>query len=318
MNVTVTLTITGSQTSFGAINDIYLLVAYLAIGLLSVAVPTYAIGVSYVSREKWRLDSAIEELCVRDAVLDAELKRAQTAHDKSRLRLLLNDLDQELKKTQELKKQLRAKGFLSVRGTVGYPFVGFLAAVIVVALFGYYTGESQLALGLFTASIFMAFGTFHIVRSLRTIEQAAVSMTGSLLPSLRINFGSGTKSMNFKAGEQAKVSISISNHAHAEAENVCIGLIFTREFTILPGNTYKIRELEPTDLYPNSIEVRLERERIEAYIDEETDVFVKMPDKPGIYSIFVEIREKKIGRMTSALVFEVSDRDHVQGRAAES
>jgi len=309
MNVTVTVTVVEHLKLSEAINELYLLVAYVAIGLLSITVPTFALGVAFVGREKSRISNDMEQIQGRRKTLQATVERALVSSDERLVRSALDTVEEYEEQARKLARRLITLESLSAKRCVGYPSISFLGTIIAVAVFSYYTGDSQLAAGLFVASLCLACGMFYLARSLVAIEQVATRARESVLPLLRVSFERGIKAMQFKTREKREVMISVWNDEDVNAEDVSVALMFSAEFKVLPSEAYAVVKTEPSEffLYPNSVSAQARFDRVYARSSEEFRVLLEMPEKPGTYLVPVEMREKEIGRVYSELRIEISD-----------
>lgn len=108
--------------------QILLLIAYLAIGLMSITVPTYAISVSYLARET---SKSMEEMRKRRKDLSEKLDELKKRLE---IELGVESIKQEIEKYEMEEKELKNRlTCLSAKGAVGYPFLFFVFALVLAA-----------------------------------------------------------------------------------------------------------------------------------------------------------------------------------------
>lgn len=281
-----------------ALGELYLLAAYLAIGLMSITVPTYAIAVTYLARE------------TSESRKDLQKRRKELAQKLEELRKRLEDdagvisISEEIKKYEKEDERLKERQlYLSAKGAVGYPFASFLLTLCVAA-YGYYSGTDG-AIWSFLL-IFMGIGLFHLGKSLLAIEQAALRPEEVLLPALSVAFDSGADTTSCKAAEQKDITFLVRNQGKDLAETICAMFFFSPEFQVIRGGQRRAKQL-PVHTHPNYEAVIFDYDVIHPVVDVMSPVTLKMPDKPATYDVPVTVSARKIGRLEFRLRFEVSE-----------
>jgi len=281
-----------------ALGELYLLAAYLAIGLMSITIPTYAIAVTYLARE------------TSESRKDLQKRRKELAQKLEALKKRLEDeagvasISKEIKEYEKEDNRLKSRQlFLSAMGAVGLPSVSFLSA-LVVAAYGYYSGGNG-GTPLFLLT-FMGIGLFFLAKSLLAIEQAAMRPEEILLPALRVTFASKATSMSAKASEKRIVTFLVWNEGKEHAEDLLVMAFFDPEFNIMRGGDYRIVRQLPESDHPDYNAVCLEEKLIHADTFNSYDVYLTMPKKAGSYFIPVQVRARKIGKLDSELRLEIS------------
>lgn len=278
--------------------ELYLLAAYLAIGLMSITVPTYAIAVTYLARE------------TSESRKDLQKRRKELVQKLEGLKKRLEDeagvasILEEIKKYEKEDERLKSRQlYLSVKGAVALPFTSFLLA-LVVAAYGYYSGSNGV-IPLFLLT-FMGMGLFLLTKSLLAIEQAAMRPEEILLPDLRATFASKATSMSAKASEKRMVSFLIWNEGKEHAEDVLVMVLFEQGFRVGPGKNYSVVPQPSESEYADYTAVCFELNLMHADTFDSYDVNLTMPEKAGSYSIPVGIHARKIGKLNSELRLEIS------------
>jgi hypothetical protein len=279
--------------------EILLLLAYLAIGLMSITVPTYAISVSYLARET---SKTLEEMRERREELSENLDELRR---KLKKEPGVEEIKKEIQRFEEEETELKGRlECLSVKGAVSYPFVGFVLGLLCAASGIYFFPESTSLLILPTI-LFVSYGLYRLAKSLLAIEQAALRPEEKLLPTFRVSFASKSSIERFKAKEQKIIGFRISNYGKDVAEDVNVMVFFPPEFKVLKKPGYTIVPQGPAyrHAYHNAAKFR---KKI-LYVELAAPFTVKaiMPDEPGIYPLPVCVRARVIGKSDHELTIEV-------------
>lgn len=282
-----------------AINELYMLVAYLAIGLMSITVPTYAIAVTYLARE------------TSESRKDLRRRRKELADKLEELKKRLEDdagvasIAEEIRKCEKEDEHLKNRQLcLSMKGAVALPFVSFLLALLIAA-YGYYSGGDVVILMFLLISLSM--GVILLMKSLLAIEQAALRPEEVLLPDLKVTFDSGADTMSFKVSEEKSVGLLVTNLGKEIAEEVHVIYLFGPQFGIrqIVGANYQAITQGPTSPYPNHKAVAFKIGAVPVIFAVMTEVHLVMPDKSGTYDVQVEIRARRVGLLKSQLHFVI-------------
>jgi len=277
--------------------QILLLLAYVAIGLMSITIPTYAISVSYLARETLR------------TIKDMERRRRNLRQKLDELRKKLEqepgvkELKQEIAGYEEEEKQLKGRlEYLSAKGAVGYPFGSFTTSLFFAAL-GIYNFPDNIDFFIFASVLTIAFGLYRIAKSVLAIEKAALAPG---LPIFRVGFESGTSAERYKVEEQKEITFFVDNYGEGIAEDVYIMAFFRPEFELLnkPFH-YTIAKQYSHAPYPNYNAACFAAKLMHMNLRYAHLVSVKMPQKPGLYRIPVQIMERRTGLSEHQLSIEV-------------
>lgn len=278
--------------------QILLLLAYLAIGLVSITVPTYAISVSYLARETLK---TLEDMRKRREDLSEKL-------DGLRKRLKeepgVEGIKEEIKKFEEEEAGLKDRlGCLSAKGAVGYPLVGFTLG-LVCAAYGIYIFPENASLLILASIVCIAYGLYRLAKSLLAVEKAALRPEEELLPRFRVAFASGSLIERFNAGEQREVEFAITNYEEI-AEDVDVMFFFPPEFELMKKAEYRVFKQLPLSRYQGYNTAEWTLPLIHIDVSMTVIVSVKAPAKAGRYQIPVCIRARKIGKTDYQLSIEV-------------
>jgi len=282
------------------IAQIFILIAYLAIALMSVTVPTYAIAISYLARES---SKSMEDLKKRRKDLAEKLDQLKKELEE---KPGVEAIEGEIRKYKEEETELKNRLFsLSARGAVGLPFVFFMTA-LVLASYSIHTNIADSSL-LFTAMASIGFGLVFLANTLVAIERAALRPEEALLPAFRVAFKSGATVERFKRGEQKEITIVVTNYGKETAENTQVAFFFPPEFDVSPKRDYTIVKQESafTD-YPGYNATFFDVPIFHIDVSLLLAVLIKMPDKLGRYDIPVSIKAKRIGKSEHTVRVEIA------------
>ena len=278
--------------------EILLLLAYLAIGLMSITVPTYAISVSYLARETAK---TLEEMRKRRNDLGEKLSELK---EKLKKEPGVEGIKEEIKKFEEEEAQLKDRlECLSVKGAVGFPF-GAFALGLVFAASGIYASEN-VSLYVLASIGSVAYGLYRLGKSLLAVEQAALRPEEELLPLFRIAFESGATIERYQVGEEKKAELRFVNLGKEIAEDVNLMIFFPPEFSLLTYPGYRIIKQRPRTEYPNHTAAQFTFKLIHSGFDIALCVKLKMPQTPDTYVIPVAVRARRIGVTEHKLTIEV-------------
>jgi len=280
--------------------QIFTLIAYLAIALMSVTVPTYAIAISYLAPETSK------------SMEDMKKRREDLAEKLEKLRKELKEkpgveaIEGEITKYREEEAKLKSRlEYLSAKGAFGYPFISFMLALIFAA-YNIYANEVNLFYS-FLSIVTMGAGIYHLGRTMVAIERAALRPEEEFLPAFRVAFISGATVERFKPGEQEEVALVVTNYGKEMAENANIGFLFPPRFEILPKPEYSIfKQTAPGVDYPGYSGAFFDVPVFHMDMSGTLKILVKMPDKPASYDIPVCIRAKRMGKSEHRLKFEIA------------
>jgi hypothetical protein len=159
-----------------AVLQILLIMAYLAIGLLSVTFPIYAISVNYLPQEKWESEKErkkrIENLRTKISELTAELKgEEQDTKRVEELKEQIEKYESELAGTE-----LRSK-HLTAQSAVGIPVVTLIFALLFAGcgIYYFYEGNEQWVTIFGILSALFSVGAVHeLYKTISAVEYAAL------------------------------------------------------------------------------------------------------------------------------------------------
>ncbi len=192
----------------GVVLQILQILAFLAIGLISVTFPVYAICVTYLKPEIWETRKArnkrIEELKENIA------KRTEELSGEEKLTLRFNELQKEIKNCKlELRKQRLRVFYLQAIGAVGLPLTLLVLALFFATLgmYFFYEGSEYWAMfGILGSSIFSGTALCCLYKTISIVEYAALRPTRSL--DFDVFFAKKySKEMTIERGKKTSITI---------------------------------------------------------------------------------------------------------------
>ena len=275
--------------------EILLLLAYLAIALISISIAIYAIAVSYLGRETsrtlWRLRKRREELRKRLKMLVSREKLEEKA------------IEDELHKSRQEEHEIRDRLFcLSAKGAVWYPCISF-SFTLLIAVCGILVIDA-LSSGYFivSATAFIVFGFYRLAKALTAIEWASQRIP---LPKFEVSFANKATTAKFKIEEKAEIEVCVHNIGDEMAEQLELYVFFPPDFSVQKNSSYEIVEQGPETDYPKYMAAIFREETMHIDTIYIFTVLLKMPKKVGSYTIPVEICERKIGESKHRLIIEI-------------
>lgn len=274
----------------------FLLVAYLAIALLSMTIAIYTISVSYLGRETRRAKWLIEK---RKKKLSRELKELRKEIDVTEIKQKINEYSNE---ESMLGRKLF---FLSFGGAVSIPSFCFLGALLFAMIGLHYPVEDSLYLPLGMSIFLMGGGLAYLLVTLKVVEWAASRIP---LPKFEVLFESGLTKETFHRKEAKELGFWVKNLGESMAEDLDIFVFFPPQFgppeTMIDGA--RIRKQSEIGDYANYYAVIIPHEKIhvDAYLLVKSIGFV-MPKKNGTYIVPIRIHERNIGVSEHKLTFEI-------------
>ena len=212
--------------------QVLLILAYLAIGLIAITFPIYAICVTFLPQERWESEKErkkrIEKLRAKISELTAELKGEQ--HDSGRVAQLKEQLGRY---ESELKGTEMRDYYLTARGAVGQPVI-YLALALLSAGLGMYSFELEILEGV------IAFGFFSGLCSAMAVNRLYKTVTAveyaALRPARTVDFeigfdeiGEMTKKVKLKTGTEVT---TLARSDEGDVENVVLQMRFPNEIEL--------------------------------------------------------------------------------------
>ena len=279
--------------------QVLLILAYLAIGLVAITFPIYAICVAFLPQEKWESEKErekrIEKLRGKISELTAELKGEQ--HDRGRVTQLKEQLgryESELKGT-EMKDY-----YLTARGAVGQPVIYLALALLSVGL-GIFSFELEVLEGVITFGFFSVLGSamaiLRLYKTISAVEYAALRPARTV--SFNIEFREGTTRKELKRGKNGEFNLRAWTDEQ-DVENFSLWAQFPPELEIpvKSGPNFDIIK------YPEHTQVVIEQ----AFLPRTAMIGFRLtpaPKKTGKYSIPVKVHGKGIYEVQKELTIEV-------------
>lgn len=281
--------------------QILLLLAYLAIGLISVTFPIYAICVTYFRREFWE---SLKEQKKRVENLKANISRLMEElsgerKDSERFK----EIERQIKGYKDEVKKAPRWAYLSAAGVVIIP-VGTLISSLVLTCIGiycYYEGLESVVGFLTGISVVLCGGAiWSLCKTVSAVEYAAMR------PAPSIEFGvcyeSWEQSQTIKVGQESTLSIGVAP-LEQNVENVA-GRIFVPPQIEVKECLYP-HVLQPKGFrLPGYIMIMFEKEF--AIKQEYQGVgFTILGKKLGVCAILVQVNAKGISQYETELVVNI-------------
>src|SRR2546425_7533306 len=209
----------------------------LAIGLMSVTIPTYAISVSFLGRERKR---AISERERRVRELQKKVKEfTASAPTDPGVAALQSEIDNYKEEIKKIKGRVDS---LSVYYACFVPLLCFTVALFVTAYgFLLYLGDVQALPGLpgwlswiyfgSLGALFLLLGLLFVSNTLIKVNHAATNP--ETLSSFRVSFDTGSTAERFNVGQPYDVAMIVHNWGNEMAENAHAQFYFPSEFQIV-------------------------------------------------------------------------------------
>jgi hypothetical protein len=285
--------------------QILLILAYMAIGLLSVTFPIYALCVTYLKQEKSAsekerkrsLKKAKEEIIKLTNELSAEKEGSKR----------FRELQEKIKSSQQESEMLEQRPFmLSARGAVLVPIL-FLSGALLFACSGiycYYAGlELQVISSAVGSLVFSCLAIFALYRTICTVEHAA--LRGAVEIEVASQFKeTGTSTQEVKVGEKVLVTIGVATF-DVSLEMPSFRIFLPPEIEVDVWGEGVVRAPQPTQAdFPNYIMFEIFRDFLpkSTYAAVELRILAK---NVGEYKIPIKVNARGIEESTGELTLKV-------------
>lgn len=297
-----------------AVLQVLQILAYLAIGLISVTFPIYAISVNYLPQEKWETQKErkkrTEKIKGRIAKLNEELSGI-AERDSDRFR----EMEKELKRS---KSELSSLGLrfrhLTAMGAVGLPVLILVISLfsVVVGIHFFYEGLQQIGLNQIRSEqivlVCMTISSISSVLALVSLYQTILAVEYAALRPARtvefeICFPSGEKKEKIKCGKETKLSIGAKPELSVEKIEFCIFLPPEIELKSLMKRAFVTLQPKKSD-HPEYNMITMEY----GFLYEDTFLAIKfnvLANKTGKYTIPVSVSAKGIYEYKTELILNV-------------
>jgi len=281
--------------------------ALLAIGMMSITIPTYAISVSFLGRESKRTLLDLER---RRGDLEKKTKElTATVGTGPGLIALKAEIAQYEKDINQMKGRLTS---LSVWGAFVYPVLCFAVALL-SAGYGFLVYSNAISsfepsltgdAWVFFSIVFSLLGIVFLGNTLFRVNQAALSP--ETLSSFRVSFENGSTVERFPLSTPSKASVLIHNFGKEMAENVMIMIFFPTGFTTQPGlYSQGVQPPYPVMDYPGWPSVSAVFDDMHEDTINTMAIGLVTPTMRDKYKIPIYIWEKRLGKSVHELVIEV-------------
>lgn len=286
-----------------AVLQILLILAYLAIGLIAVTFPIYAICVTFLPQEKWESEKErkkrIESLKEHISKLAKDL--SGKPKDSERFKEIQTRIEQHASEKESLE-------YLTAKGAVRKPVI-LLALALVAAIVGIqflYSGYMELELamicGMFSG-VFSAGAVYRLYKTISSVEYAALRPARTI--EFQIRFLSGEKSEVIKLKKKAKLEITVGTREES-LEEVEVSVFIPPEIEVKETLTERTRcIMQPDEMrFPNYSLVWREVGFLHMGTYDATAIDV-LPKKIGKYEIPVAVCAKGIYEYHASLTLNV-------------
>ena len=283
-----------------AVLQVLLILAYLAIGLMSVTFPIYAISVNFLPQQKWESEKERgkrkHDLLAKITELTTKLgmQTGETAQV-TQIREELDKYEAELQGT-ELRYQ-----YLTAKGAVLVPVSGLIVALLfaILGIYGFYkdSREAAILLGIVSA-MFSAGAIFRLYKTISAVEY------GALRPERTVEFDVGfehyEKTVKTKLNQKRELGMFIKTLEYDIEKSVVLA--------IFPSDLGVEAEYEDPQLLFTKYEKRTCIMMFTDYLARDMAVgfpFDVVPTKVGKYPVTVRICAKGIHEVRKELTIEV-------------
>jgi len=208
------------------ISTVLQFLAFLSIGLMSVTIPTYAISISYLSRES---ESTLRDLRRRREQLSEKLgDLGKRLKEEPSMRTTIKA---EIAKSETEEKQLTERLFsLSYNGAVVHPLAAYLLSLGFCVYGTLYPPTDPWFLLLPIAPI--VYALYRLQNTLQAVETGALRPEEELLPRFKIAFKDGRTNIGVQTGNSTNLEVGIHNIGPGYARGIDFFLAFPPDFTI--------------------------------------------------------------------------------------
>ncbi len=286
---------------------------------MSVTIPTYAISVSFMGRERRRAiaerERRVEELEKKVVELGSRLKTDPG------LVALENEINGYKKDVKKIRGRVDS---LSVYYACFLPFFCFALSLVVAAwgflvfngslpqLSGLTVSLTYLYLAVFSI-LWSILGTLFLSNTLVQVNRAATKP--QTLSALRLSFASGSTTEKFPTHQNKVVYFVLNNFGKEMGENVRADIYFPDNFGVSEASSTASNALaaiihrQPTHsviTYPNRLTASVKIDDIHEDMAASIAVDLTMPSSVGTYKVPAHIWERRLGKSVQELTFEIT------------
>jgi hypothetical protein len=275
--------------------QILLILAYLAVGLISVTFPIYAITVNYLKQEKCETEKERKKRIVdlRNSIDRLTRKLDSQTKDNELFKEIQNRI--KLSKNELSNLQL-GPYFLTARGAVLRPLLLLLLALLSSFLGIEFFYEDVFALlywALFAYALSMGLAIINLYSTLSAVEKAALRPARTV--EIKVSFVTEKREYRIKAGKKVTIDVDVCLDEDVENVEICVFVPPEVEIgrLITPNTTLTLQTPSPSITYPGYNNVI----RAESYVSGGTFLetsFEVTCKNPGIFKIPVQVRSKGV------------------------
>ena len=281
--------------------QVLLMLAYLAIGLISVTFPIYAICATYLKQEKWESEkerkNRMGKLRVKISKLTAELKGEE--QDSKQVTQIKEQIEKYENELEGIELGVR---YLTAEGAVRNPIIG-LALALVAAGAGihfFYEGSQQnVAFCGCASGILSALALLNLYKTISAVEYACLRPARTV--EFDVSFGiSKEKTKTIKLGKKYKLGIT----AKTAEDNVEDFTLVTRIPAVMELSGEAAYEGLTITKHPEYTFVSLYKKFLPKEVGQGVRLCV-IPKQAGQYKIPVIIYAKGIYECNKELVVDI-------------
>jgi len=204
--------------------QILLLLAYLAIGLISVTFPIYAISVNYLPSEKWESEKEqkkrIDKLKNTIEKLNKELSGEKEEGER------FPEIKQQIENYELEKENLEMRvTYLTAEGAVKNPIIGLIIALFAsgAGVYFFYEGNEQAVIvsGIISGTI-IALVLLRLYKTISAVEFSALRQARTI--DFEVCFASGEEIFEAKQGVKTKIEIGACPEKTVDDFKMMVGL----------------------------------------------------------------------------------------------
>lgn len=291
-----------------ALLQILLLLAYLAIGLISVTFPIYAISVNYLPIEKWESEKEQKKRISKLKENIERLNKELSGEKEDSERFL--EIKQQIENYETEKENLELKiTYLTAEGAVKNPIIGLVIALLAsgAGVYFYYEGNVQaVTIGGFLSGGIIALVLLSLYRTIQAIESSALRQARTI--DFIVCFDSGESVFETKQGVEAQITIGACPEETVDDFKMIVSLPEQIELKkVLTDRERAYSSEQPASAsFPSCMAIFVRMSTAHKDIFQAVD-FTIIGKKAGEYSIPVDIFAKDIYRCGASLTLRVSE-----------
>jgi len=286
--------------------QILLLLAYLAIGLISVTFPIYAISVNYLPSEKWESEKEQKKRIDKLRNIIEKLNKELSGEKEEGERFL--EIKQQIENYEVEKENLEMRvTYLTAEGAVKNPIIGLIIALFAsgAGVYFFYEGNEQSVIvsGIISGTI-IALVLLRLYKTISAVEFSALRPARTI--EFEVIFASGEKIFEIKQGVETEVKIGACPEERVEDFQMWIGIPEGVELKeIVTTENVSVLHQPPRATFPAPIVVLAELPTAHKLVFQAVN-FTVLAEKTGEYKLPIGIQAKEIHIIQTWLTLKVS------------